>query len=289
MKHSAIKNLILDYDGVIKYKDSSISHKAENLLIDYFMRRMEKGTWVLHLDTMRGMSLFREDLISKLIDLFNEYEKSDIYFTGNAGAFLYDLGRAKIIDKGNSLTVESIDFIINSSHIEQMINMTGQDDLRLWNGWRDFIRDDLLKRCMVSPKLFWDVGYPGSDKVYKCSIDIDEKSTPLVDFIDTEASKMDIPIALDITNSVLEITHRDSDKGSIVRKMYENGYYKSGDILAIGDNPHRADKLLLDALPRKLDNGSRFISMTNNEEALDDPDEKVLYTRLVKILSDEGL
>lgn len=276
-----VNNFIFDYDGVISYRNKSIDVRSKEALFK-FLRKKDINTdvnnaIVLHINSQRGISFFVEDFTDRIKK--SNFLNTKFFFSGCGGGFLYDLVGKKTILKYEGLDIKTVEYIVNSKIIKGILNKTKQGDENLWSKYKHNISKKFLSIIKKEPRLYWDIGFPGSKKIYKCTLDLPQiyDKDSLIKNLKRDLDN----VKLDITYKYLDFSNSNFDKGVIMRSMLKEGIYTKGSILAIGDNPKDADKKMLEAFPKKIFNDFSFYSLTNyagedNENSLSENFIKIL-------------
>lgn len=280
-----VSNLILDYDGVVAYKDESFDKKAKDLIYS-LLKSKEKGRkkFILHINSQRGMSFFNQDFYKEIKKL--SLKKTKVYFSGCGGSFFYDINNDHIIYESKGISKSVVRFLVNSKIIKKNLLLTDQNDVKLWQKFKKDIPVNYYKIINRESRLYWDTGYPGSRRIFKCTIDLPENKQKFVQEIIFELKEGLKNIKLDITSIYLDVTRKDCDKGVIIRSIQKRGMYSKGSFVAIGDNPYAADRRMLDALDYRLGKKMYFLGITNNKSGKDqDPIESHLFENFNEIMT----
>jgi len=235
-----IKNLILDYDGVVCFKDKELTRKAIELLINVLGKQDHE--FVLHINSLRGISLFKNEAFKKLKDSVKN--KIQIFFSGCAGSFTYNINKEQLIEIFGFLSANDLNYLIHSTRVKQILTGTGQNDFELYKDTLDNIPLTLKEIISLEPRLYWDCGFPGSKNIFKCAIDVNEQLNELYKDL---SKNLPEDLKMNLTNNIVEITNRKSDKGSVMRRLLQQKMYTDGNFLIIGDNPQDADKPMMEA------------------------------------------
>lgn len=281
-----IANLILDYDGILGYKDKQIEASAHKLIFDFINSKPNKRKdFVLHINSLRGISFFRTEFLGRLSRRIKAGSLR-VYFSGCAGSFTYDLNNNKVIFSTAGLQKEHIAFIIRSKAIKTILSLSGQNDSEVIY-YQRLSESEIYKLLKLEKRLYWDGGFLGSSKIFKCAIDIPESATGKVNNFIKGLGRKGYPIKHNLTNRILEITTNKSDKGNVIRHLFDQGLYAPGRIVAIGDNPQDTDKELLAPFPKGyLNHKYYFEGLTNCAKGGEAKvDERILFTNLETILS----
>lgn len=275
-KIKKLRNLVLDYDGVVKYKNHQLTQAVHKELLELLHTASRSGPFVLHINSLRGISFFKEvGQIKDIIDL----PQLVTYFSGCNGAYTFDIkNMRKHSMLAEALPVDLLEKISISQNVKKILQKTKQND-GLTQG-TDKLETTFTR---LDSRLYWDTGYPGSKLIYKCAIDIGGVPSGLI--IDLQQELATLKTTVTITNSILEITPFGHNKRSAVLDLMNKGNYKQGTIVAIGDNPEGSDGPML----RFETNQPQFnfigISNNDNVETSGNIDEEILATNAVKLFS----
>ncbi|MFC1780253.1 HAD hydrolase family protein [Patescibacteria group bacterium] len=256
-------NLVLDYDGVIAYKNNQIQRKAWKLLSEFINEivGLKRRRLLLHINSLRGISFFYEEFTQHIKKSIRD--RIEFYLSGCAGSFLYDLNKNAILFKNDGLSEEVIKYLVSSENVKKILDISGQNDSKYWSKYNQKVKKSIRRMIIQEPRLYWDIGFPGSNQIFKCALDISKKNKKLSNILIDEINNSDFSVRCHITGNVLEITNSLSDKGKIMKKMLKEKMYKEGRIVVIGDNPKGSDKEMFQAFPQKL-HGYSFHSFSNN-------------------------
>lgn len=269
-----VRNLVFDYDGVLFFENKNLDKKIKASLcslIDELTRREDKVKVSLHINSQRGMSFFYEKLPEQIKERYKD--RINFHFSGCGGAFVFDMYQNEVKIRNSGMTGELIKYLTEVDLLEKILEQNKQKDQKLWRRYEKSFSKSDLQVIQKRSSLYWDPGYCGSKSIYKCTVDLPENKKLVDSLIEDLRSKFK-NIKLDITDRYLDIGQGIYNKGTIIRRMWEEGIYSRASILTIGDNPYAADKPMLHALEKKLAEGIFFYGVTNNRSREDRSSDK---------------
>lgn len=282
-----VQNLVLDYDGVIKYKDKILSEKAKNILFSYIEQKIKaKGRFVLHVNSFRGRTFFSEDIPFEIRCEFRG--KIDFFFSGCGGAFIFDFMKQRVVTSSKGLSEKVLEFIAKSSVVKNVLEASKQDDRVLWGNFKDEILPKWKSIIDNEPRLYWDIGFPGSEYIHKCTIDF-----PPARNFEKKLTKEILGNLFGIKVNINEgkyfdVTVDKGDKGSIMREAMERRIYAEGSLLAIGDTPRDGDKPMLTAFKKDLGKKRKFLGRSNRVGSMSSLGEELLLEGFKEIIYNFG-
>lgn len=237
-----LPNLVLDIDGVVEYKELSLTQKANKAVINYVSQALDQGQHpVVHINTLRGISFRTIGLPGLLTSTFGD--DVDIYFSGCAGSFTIDLQKCGMVFDSKGLSLNALEAIVENPEIRHLLKHTGQNDCNYWAEHVSGLPSNILDLIAMEHRLYWDPGYPLSSSIYKCAIDLPLDYEYL--HILTRSLETIEGISYWITGTVLEILNEGVNKGMPVQQLISDGKYSNGPILIVGDNPEGVDGPML--------------------------------------------
>lgn len=237
----------IDIDGVLVYPTNpEYTTCAQNMLVEYITKNsIDK----LVFNSVRGISFWNN---KSLINNLQEIDDLNTVFIGNNGAFGIDVKQNNVLYRTPGIAEDTIEKIMGIVGEVGLREMTEQNDSSLYSVTQAIEKSnyDILK---ANPWVYWDNGYPNSDRIYKIAFetpDFEEghmyKKMLKKLYKRLEESGVLEDCVLLHSKGLIEMCQRNYNKYTGTSFLLESNYWDPGEsVLVVGDSPFGMDSSLL--------------------------------------------